>query len=70
MGTKGSKKKGKKLEVNKVTLKDLTPSAPGSKGVRGGGGKGTMEVCSNPCPVTFALCRPRRTAGCVPLVLK
>ena len=65
MGTKGSKgkSKGKKLALNKETLKDLSP---GSDAVKGGAKVGTAAACSNPCPATHLLCPHRTTvpAGC------
>jgi hypothetical protein len=64
MGTsKGSK--GKKLALNKETLKDLSPSS--TAGVQGGLLKGlTGAACSDPCPATKLLCPHKTTvpAGC------
>ena len=65
MGTsKGSK--GKKLALNKETLKDLSPDVAGG-GAKGGLARvGTAAACSNPCPATQLLCPHKTTvpAGC------
>ncbi len=72
MGT--SKGKGKKLALNKETLKDLSPSSTGggAMGGLGKGGGGTAAACSNPCPATQLLCPHKTTvpAGCPSTVTK
>lgn len=70
MGT-SKRSKGKKLTLNKETLKDLSPmSEDGPKGglVR----VGTAAACSNPCPATQLLCPHKTTvpAGCPSTVTK
>lgn len=66
MGTKGSKGKGKKLGLNKETLKDLSPSSTGGDAVQGGKGANTAANCSSPCPATKLLCPHKTTVpgGC------
>jgi hypothetical protein len=68
MGT--SKGKGKKLALNKETLKDLSPSS--TAGVQGGLLGLTGAACSDPCPATKLLCPHKTTvpAGCPSTVTK